>query len=86
MNDLTLDPEEKDILESAENGEWQPIPNMREAIQRYQQYATESAGGQQEVTVHLPPNDLSLLQAKAREAGVSSETLIIGLVHNFVSR
>ncbi len=85
MHDVSLDPEEEELLKSVENGEWQPVAQVQEAISRYQQYAVEASGGQQEVTITLPQKDLNLLKAKAREAGVSTETLIIRLVHGFVS-
>ena len=45
---------EQALLESVENGEWQPVPQMAEAIQRYQQYATAVVRGQQEVPIHSP--------------------------------
>lgn len=35
----TLNPEEQTILESVERGEWEPVKNMAQEIQRYQSYA-----------------------------------------------
>ncbi|MDA0246024.1 MAG: antitoxin [Chloroflexi bacterium] len=81
---ITLDPEEKELLESVENGEWQSVPQVKEEIVRYQRYATAALASQQVVTIHLPRQEFALLQAKANEAGVSYETLITQLIQNFV--
>jgi len=35
----TINPAEQSILESAERGEWEPVKNMAQEIQRYQSYA-----------------------------------------------
>jgi predicted DNA binding CopG/RHH family protein len=81
---ITLDPEEKELLESVENGEWQSVPQVKEEIARYERYATAALTGQQAVTIYLPHKEFALLQAKANEAGVSYETLITQLVQSFV--
>ena len=52
MYETTLDAEELEVLESVENNEWQPIPQMEEAIQRYQQIAA-AALRESEVTIRM---------------------------------
>ena len=84
MYDTRLDPEEQALLESVENGEWQPVAAMHEEIQRYQTYAAAQTE-EEAVTIVLPQRDLSLLQAKAEAAGVSYQTLIVRLVQRFVA-
>ncbi len=39
MRSNAIDPEEQDILESVEKGEWQSVSNVAEEIKRYQAYA-----------------------------------------------
>lgn len=34
-----IDPEEQELLESVERGEWPPVSNVAEEIKRYQSYA-----------------------------------------------
>ena len=39
MKKITLDDEEKDILESYERGEWVPVKNAKKEIKKLRQYA-----------------------------------------------
>ena len=84
MHTMPLDPDEQELLASVENGEWRPVPQMQEAAQRFQQYATESSSAEA-VTIHLPPQDMNLLRAKAQAEGVPYQTLIIRLVQHFIA-
>jgi hypothetical protein len=34
-----MDPEERDLLESYEHGEWQPVKNFEAEAKRYREYA-----------------------------------------------
>ena len=36
---IHLDPEEQDLIDSIERGEWQSVPNLPQEIERYQRYA-----------------------------------------------
>ncbi len=39
MEKLKLDKEEKELLESYERGEWTPIKNSKNEIQKHREYA-----------------------------------------------
>lgn len=82
----SLDAEEQEILESVENGEWQPVPNMQEEIQRYQQYAQTQLGTLEELRVQLSAQDVRSLQALAQKTGTSVSLLVSGVIHQYVSR
>ena len=82
----SLDAEEQEILESVENGEWQPVPNMQEEIQRYQQYAQAQLGTLEELRVQLSAQDVRSLQALAQQTGTSVSLLVSGVIHQYVSR
>ena len=82
----SLDAEEQEILESVENGEWQPVPNMQEEIQRYQQYAQTQLGTLEELRVQLSAQDVRSLQALAQQTGTSVSLLVSGVIHQYVSR
>lgn len=84
MHNLQLDAEEQALLESAERGEWEPIPHMQEEIQRFQRYATTSIEDEA-VTIHLSAQELERLQTKAQAAGVPYQTLIVRLVQHFIA-
>ena len=82
----SLDVEEQEILESVENDEWQPVPNMQEEIQRYQQYAQAQLGTFEELRVQLSAQDVRSLQALAQKTGPSVSLLVSGVIHQYVSR
>jgi predicted DNA binding CopG/RHH family protein len=82
----SLDAEEQAILESVENGEWQPVPNMQEEIQRYQQYVQAQLGPLEEFRVQLSAQDVRSLQALAQQTGTSVSLLVSSVIHQYVTR
>ncbi len=84
-NKLKLDQEERKLLDSYERGEWRSIGALQEKLQQYQAYAMAvlEAGGL--VSIVLPKEDLKAIQGKATEAGMSYQTFIASIVHEFVS-
>jgi len=84
MRNIQLDPEEQALLESVENGEWQPVPDMQTEIQRYQRYAV-AVQNEQEVTIRLPQVDLLHIQQKASEAGVPYQIFIVQMLHHYLA-
>lgn len=81
-----LTPEEREILESVERGEWRSVPNLEQEIQRYQSYAQAQLGEFQEIKIELPSQDIQFLQALANETETSLTTVITNLLHQFVVR
>lgn len=80
-----LNAEEQAILESVENDEWQPVPNMIQEIQRYQQYAQAQLASLEEVRVELPAEDVRSLQTLAHHSGISVSLLIASVIHQYVA-
>lgn len=58
MTNDKLTPEEQEILESVERGEWRSVPNLEQEIERYQRYAKVQLGELQEIKVEIPAQDL----------------------------
>jgi hypothetical protein len=85
MNDQ-LTPDEREILESVERGEWRSVPNLEQAIKRYQSYAQAQLGELQEIKIELPSQDIQFLQALANETETSLTVVITNLLHQFVVR
>jgi predicted DNA binding CopG/RHH family protein len=48
-----LDPEEKDILDSFERGEWQSIDGGKEASERYRDYACTTFRKDRQVNIRI---------------------------------
>jgi predicted DNA binding CopG/RHH family protein len=81
---LPMTPEEQDILESVEQGEWQSVPNLQQEIGRYQSYAKAQLGELQEIKVEIPSRDLEFLQTIATQTESSVSAVITHLLHQFV--
>jgi predicted DNA binding CopG/RHH family protein len=79
-----MTPEEQDILESVERGEWQSVPKVQQEIERYQSYARAQLGELQEIKIELPSQDIQFLQALANETETPLTLVITNLLHQFV--
>jgi predicted DNA binding CopG/RHH family protein len=85
MKKIKLDPEEQDILDSFERGEWKPVPNQKREIARHMQYAKKTLAKDQRVNIRISSRDLEQLQTIAVEDGLPYQTLMASVLHRFVS-
>ncbi|MGY6529583.1 MAG: antitoxin [Cyanobacterium sp.] len=79
-----FDEEEKDLLESFEKGEWQSV-NDEERVKTLQGYARATMGENQQVTLNLSSVDLGAIRAIALKEGISYQSLISNILHNYVN-
>jgi predicted DNA binding CopG/RHH family protein len=84
-DNLKLETEEREPLDSYERGEWRSISALQDALRQYQQYATAALESEGLVSVVLPKEDLKAIRQKATEVGMSYQTLIANIVHRFVT-
>lgn len=82
---LAFDNEERDILTSFEQGEWQPTPHLAQELELYRQYAEATNERHRKVSVRLAVDDFERLQQQAQAAGLSRETLIEQIVHQYIA-
>ena len=80
-----LDKEERDILDSYERGEWRPVKNLNQEIQKHQEYARQTLKKDKRVNIRIPSRVLDELQARAIEDGIPYQTLISSILHRFVT-
>ncbi len=66
-----LSPQEKDIIESFEQGEWESIAGAKAEIQRYQQYAKVTFKTDRRVNIHISKKDIEIIRKKAIEEGIA---------------
>ena len=85
MKKTKLDPEEQDILDSFERGEWKSIANQKREIARHVQYAKNTLAKDQRVNIRISSRDLEQLQTIAVEDGLPYQTLMASVLHRFVS-
>jgi predicted DNA binding CopG/RHH family protein len=86
MNDqIKLEPEEEELLDSYEQDEWRSVDKFQEKSRQYQTYAGASLESLGLVSVALPQEDINAIREKAATAGVSYQTLIANVVHRYVT-
>ena len=83
MKTIKLDTYEKQILEDFENGEFQPIPNEKEEMKRYQSYFKGSLKKNKRISIRVAEQDLLAIQKKAVETGVPYQTLVAAILHQY---
>ena len=54
MAKIKLDKEERDILDSFERGEWRPVKNLKQEIQKHQEYARQTLKKDKRVNIRIP--------------------------------
>jgi predicted DNA binding CopG/RHH family protein len=80
-----LDPEEQDLLDSFERGEWQSIEGRREACERYRDYARTTFKKDRRVNIRISRKDLEALQKRALEEGMPYQTLLASVLHKYAA-
>ncbi len=79
------DPEEQDLLESFEAGEWEPVPGREAELKRYRDIARATFKKEMRVNIRLSRKDLDALQTRALEEGIPYQTLMASILHKYVS-
>lgn len=87
----TLDPEEQELLDEVERGEWKPVPNQEEEKRRFQESASYTLKLMEKekvekVTFTLSQMDIEKLKEKATKTGMTYQSLIESLIHKFLQR
>ncbi len=79
-----LNQEEKELLESFENGEWQSVgePNR---LAQLRSYTKATLAKDKRITLRLSSIDLDAIQAKAIEEGIPYQTLISSILHKYIT-
>ncbi len=84
MKHEQLDPEEQDILEAFESGEFES-QLMPERLKFLQQSAAHTLQKSQQINIEILDRDLAALQRKALKEGMSYQTLVSSILHKYVS-
>ncbi|OIP43467.1 antitoxin [Candidatus Desantisbacteria bacterium CG2_30_40_21] len=80
-----LDPEEKELLDSFDQGEWQSVSNAKAKFQHYREYAKATFKKDKRVNIGIPQKDLLVIQKKALEEGIPYQTLISSILYKYIS-
>ena len=85
MRKVKLDKEEKEILESFERDEWEPVSNLEKEVKKHQVYARNTLKKDKRINIRISSKDLEELQLVAVEDGIPYQTLISSILHRFLS-
>src|ERR1700722_9470193 len=83
--DVKLDPEEKELLESVERGEWKTVDNAEEEAAFAREAAAHSLRKDERVTLRLSSGDLDRLKQKAAYKGLPYQTFIASVLHEYAA-
>ena len=77
--------EDKEIIDSIENGEWKSVVNLEEMKKRLVVAASETAIKDYRINVRISKRDVEALKTKALEEGIPYQTLITSILHKYVT-
>ncbi len=80
-----LDKEELQLLKEVEDGEWVDIADVEKEKERYKKLAKSFAQKKKNINIRLAENDLLKLKSKSLSMGLSYQTLVTFLVHQYVN-
>lgn len=79
----SLNPEEKEFLESVEKEEWESVENISQEIKRYQTYASHQIN-QQKIEVTLSGEDSKKIRELSEQLGQSITHLSQKILHKYL--
>jgi predicted DNA binding CopG/RHH family protein len=80
-----IDQEEKDLMESIERDEWQPVKNIDQERELAIAAARNTLRKDKRINLRLSQKDYHQIQVKAVEEGIPYQTLISSLVHKYLN-
>ena len=80
-----LDKEEKDLVKSFEDGEWNSIKTVFKKKKELVKVAKYTAAKNKRINIRLSEKDLANLKAKSLEKGLPYQTLVASVIHRYIS-
>jgi len=85
MKKLSLDREEREILESYERGEWVTSKRREAEVAKLRRAARNTLRKNKRINIRLSDRDLSGLQSRAAVEGMPYQTLISSVLHKYLT-
>jgi predicted DNA binding CopG/RHH family protein len=83
---MKIDPDEKELLESVERGEWKSVRGGKRERTRYTRVAKATFRKDRRLNIRrLSSKDLEAIQKRALAEGLPYQTLIASLLHKYAS-
>ena len=80
-----IDQEEKDLMESIERDEWQPVKTFHQEREKAIGFARNTLKKDKRINLRLSQKDYHQIQIKAIEEGIPYQTLISSIVHKYLN-
>jgi len=80
-----IDQEEKDLMESIEKDEWEPVKKLDQEKEKAISAARNTLKKDKRINLRLTQKDYHQIQIKAIEEGIPYQTLISSLVHKYLN-
>lgn len=77
--------EDKEIIESIENGEWKSVEKLEEMKRKLIVAASETAIKDYRINVRISKRDVEALKTRALEEGIPYQTLVTSILHKYVT-
>lgn len=81
-----LDPEEQELLDAYENGEFESVPDLKARKKEVQAVARHTMNKTRNINIRLTERDLYRLKAKAIEEGIPYQTLASSILHKSTAK
>ena len=80
-----IDQEERDLMESIERDDWQPVKGLDQEREKAMAAARNTLRKDKRINLRLSQKDYHQIQIKAIEEGIPYQTLISSLVHKYLN-
>ena len=81
---MKMDKEERELTEAYEKGLMELETPSTEKLEQYKQTAENTFRKDRRITIRLYDHDLKGIQKKAMKKGIPYQTLISGMIHQYV--
>jgi predicted DNA binding CopG/RHH family protein len=80
-----LDSEEKEIVESYDNNEWQSAKNFDKERQIHAQYARNTSIKNKRINIRITERNFLSLKEKSQIEGIPYQSLISSILHKYIN-
>jgi len=82
---MSIDIEDKEYIDSLDNGEWKLAKNQKSLLLELQETASNTMAKDQRMNIRIGKRDREGIKAKALEEGMPYQTLVASIIHKYVS-
>ncbi len=83
--DVKLDPEEEELLQSIESGEWDSVADIEDKRAMAKEAAANFLRKDERITLRVSSGDLRRLKQKAAYKGLPYQTFISSILHEYAA-